>query len=82
MADLPGALADLNQSLKLELKPDCHYEILKQRGFVKFLMEDEKGAHADAERALTMEPCRVYQSVYGRAYLGESPVEFLDYHLR
>ncbi|CAM6094345.1 unnamed protein product [Calypogeia fissa] len=81
MGDLPGALVDLNQSLKLELKPDIHYEILKQRGFVKFLMKDEKGAHSDAEKALTMEPCRVYSSAYGWS-LGTGPVEFLDYHLR
>ncbi|CAM6094346.1 unnamed protein product [Calypogeia fissa] len=81
MADLQGALADLNESLKLEFKPDDHYEILKQRGFVKFLMEDEKGVHSDAERA-PMEPCRVYQSVYGQMHLGEGPVEFLEYHLR
>ncbi|CAM6127219.1 unnamed protein product [Calypogeia fissa] len=82
MADLPGALADLDEALKLELKPDSHYEILKQRGFVRFLMKNERGAHSDAERALTMEPCKVYQSAYGWKNLGTGPVEFLDYHIR
>ena len=80
MGDLDGALADLNESLALTADG---YEVLKHRGYVKFLMDDKEGARIDAERALNVEPRRVDYFRYGCGpVLGLTPVEFLGYNLR
>jgi tetratricopeptide (TPR) repeat protein len=73
MGDLPGALADLNRSL--EDGPD-DYEVLKHRGYVRFLMKDETGAHLDAQMALKLKPSRVDAISYGTDCLGGTSVEF------
>lgn len=56
--------------------------MLKHRGFVRFLMKDEEGAHSDALRALTVKPSRVDKPRYGLSCFGTMSVEFLDYKLR
>ncbi|CAM6111202.1 unnamed protein product [Calypogeia fissa] len=79
MGDLSGALEDLNESLVLG--PD-DYEVLKHRGFVRFLMKDDDGACADAERAQSIKPSGVECLGYGRECLGTTSVEFMGYKLR
>ncbi|CAM6099872.1 unnamed protein product [Calypogeia fissa] len=79
MGDFPGALEDLNESLVLD--PD-DYEVLKHRGFVRFLMNDDHGACADAERAQRIKRRRVECIRYGRNCLGTTSVEFMGYKLR
>lgn len=78
--DLQGALADLNEGMKLETND---YEMLKHRGYVKFLLKDEQGACADAELALKVKPTRVDRQDYERRpFLGAIPLEYLDYKLK
>lgn len=84
MGDLPGALADLNKAVELE-KDD--YEMLKHRGYVRFLLHDENGAREDAEWALrvqdlsaTLDESQYHD--YIMSFLGALPVEYLDYKLR
>ncbi|KAG6547331.1 hypothetical protein Mapa_011268 [Marchantia paleacea] len=80
--DYEGSLSDFDKSNSLG---PLDYEVLKQRGYTKFLLGDETGAKADAEQALLVMDASVFSPYYvtlRHMALGFSPVEYLGYHLR
>lgn len=81
MGDLHGALEDLNKAIELDPDEEGDYELLKHRGYTKFLLRDEAGARADAEWAIRVTPEYV---TYGRMPCGLYclPVKYLNYNLK
>lgn len=78
MRDLRGALADPDEGLDVN---GDNYEILKHRGYISFLMDDEETARVYAERALKVQPPCFDMPFHQKWCFGCSPIEYLNYKL-
>ncbi|KAG6547333.1 hypothetical protein Mapa_011270 [Marchantia paleacea] len=80
--DYEGSLSDFDIGNSRE---PLDYDLLKHRGYTKFLLGDETGAKADAERALLVMDASVFSPYYAtnrHFVLGYWSVEYLGYHFR